>query len=156
MENGSKIIVCYNSYRDAIYGPLSTYSNFPVTIDDVEYATAEHAIQVLRALLVAKTELAEKLMFKKTAHSCNRLGEAAYESYDAIEKLIWEENKLDILYTVLRQRIEQNEGVRDCLIKSVGTTLYCFDPRKNSINDMKINLIGTIQTCLRDELLLKK
>lgn len=146
------VAVAYDSYKDPILGPLSTYSDFPVKISDVEYPTAEHAIQVLRAVLVGKLKLARRIFCKKTPHECNRLGETAYKKeYSDAEKVIWLNQQVSILYDIFMARVEQNQVVKTCLLNTPGSLLVAYN-RDLSMEERYPNIYGVIHTVIRTEL----
>jgi ribA/ribD-fused uncharacterized protein len=106
------------------------FSSFYDTIfklDDVEYKSAEHALQAIKAKTFGDEENFKKIVKAKSAQSAKSFG----KKVEKFDEKIWDEKKEDVMRQILRAKFSQNPEARKKLLNTGDKTIANADPRDN-------------------------
>ena len=99
------------------FGILSPFSNFfysPMIIKKKEFLFAEQFIQWMKAMLFGDEYKAAEILLATDPYTCKRLG----HQIKGFKQSEWDKEVPSVCDTVIRAKVEQNDFVRDFLIKS--------------------------------------
>ena len=99
-------------FYDQWYDVLNNFSANAVEIDGILYPTSEHAYQATKCTdPKGKEEI-------RSARSPLLAKEVSNEKYKDAKDPNWKINKLAVMESILRAKLDQHQEVRDALIKS--------------------------------------
>ena len=92
-------------------GCFSQWWPSPFTLDEVEYATAEHYMMSEKARLFGDDEAFQRILAAPNPGAAKRLG----AEVRGFQEAVWLEHRFDIVVRGNRARFEQNAEIRDFL-----------------------------------------
>jgi ribA/ribD-fused uncharacterized protein len=104
------------------------FSNFYETtfvLDDVEYKSAEHAFQGIKAKTFGDEEMFGKIVKAKSAQSAKSFGKKIKD----FKEDVWEAKKEDVMRTIVRAKFTQNLELRKKLLETEDKLLANADAR---------------------------
>jgi len=106
---------------------FSSFYDTTFKLDDVEYKSAEHALQAIKAKTFGDEENFKKIVKAKSAQSAKSFG----KKVDKFDDKIWDEKKEDVMRQILRAKFSQNPDARKKLLDTADKTIANADPRDN-------------------------
>lgn len=104
------------------------FSNFYETLfklDDVEYKSAEHAFQAIKAKTFGDEEIFSKILKAKSAQSAKSFGKKVKD----FKEDVWTAKKEDVMRSILRAKFTQNLELRKKLIDTEDKIMANADAR---------------------------
>jgi ribA/ribD-fused uncharacterized protein len=142
---------------------FSSFYDTVFKLDDVEYKSAEHAFQAIKAKTFGDEEHFKKILKAKSAQSAKSFG----KKVEKFEESVWNEKKEDVMRKILRAKFSQNAEIRKKLLDTGDKILAEANPRdtfwgigtsastaiaKNPSKWKGQNKLGKLLMELRDEL----
>ena len=154
--NHSSIVEEIRFYRsnEKPYGAFSNLLRRPIVFEGIEYPTAEHAYQAGKA---RKEAVRDWIL---SAPSPSLVAMAAHGLYTWDIAPDWSKNKFDRMRSVLREKFNQHEDLRDLLISTGEARLVESCKTDNAVNRLwgevngkGKNMLGILLMELRSDLL---
>ncbi len=124
---------------------FSNFSSFQIVHKGKIFQTSEHLYHWNRFVLSdhpGASEIAERIYRARSAHDAFKLA----QQYKSMQVENWDEIKQDVMYSILKLKVDQHEYVKKKLIESEGRILI------ENYND---NSLGELWMRLREELIAK-
>lgn len=106
---------------------FSSFYDTVFKLDDVEYKSAEHAFQAIKAKTFGDEEHFKKILKAKSAQSAKSFG----RKVEKFDDKIWNEKKEDVMRQILRAKFSQNPEIRKKLLDTGDKILAEANPRDN-------------------------
>lgn len=119
------------------FGALSNLYPRPVTVDGVEYRTAEHAIKAAEAL---RPEVRDWLASAPTAELAALAGGVLPASETAPG---WNDRRLAVMRTILAAKFRQHADLRDLLLSTGEATIVELAPDDDPVNRFWSRVAGS-------------
>ena len=147
-------LLVISSKQSSVFGILSTFTQWPIKIDNCTYKSPEHAIQVLRMKLLGLTEKSKQIARAKTPHQARRCGDSHFEkSCNPAQKSYWYEHQIETVAKVLSAYVDQYPEVRESLLLTGRASLIAF--HQDNSRGIRDNIDGSVYTALRSKLQLE-
>ncbi len=104
---------------------FSSFYDTTFKLDDVEYKSAEHAFQAIKAKTFGDDEHFAKILKAKSAQSAKSFG----KKVEKFEDSVWNEKKEDVMRNILRAKFSQNPDIRKKLLDTADKILAEANPR---------------------------
>jgi hypothetical protein len=104
---------------------FSSFYDTTFKIDDVEYKSAEHAFQAIKAKTFGDDASFTKIVKSKSAQSAKSFGKKVEKFEDAV----WDAKKDEVMKQILRAKFSQNPAIRKLLLDTGDKILAEANPR---------------------------
>ncbi len=131
---------------------LSNFSSFKVNIWNREFMTSEHAYHWAKFPGGHKAHISSKIIQAKSAHDAFQIA----QQYKSERVRYWDEIKLNIMYKILKAKVEQHPYVKHKLLQT-GNRYLIEDSWRDDYwgwgpNKDGQNMLGLIWMNVRDEI----
>lgn len=104
---------------------FSSFYDTTFKLDDVEYKSAEHALQAIKAKTFGDETHFAKILKAKSAQSAKSFG----KKVEKFDEKVWDEKKEEAMRSIVRAKFTQNPELRKKLLESENKILANADPR---------------------------
>lgn len=140
--------------------PFSQWNNKGFILDGIKYHTAEHYMMAEKAKLFGDNDMFEKILAAKSPADAKLLG----RKVKGFKASIWDEHKVAIVLAGNIAKVNQNIGIKECLLSTYdrilveaspydsvwGIGLACNHPdAENPVKWRGQNLLGFILTAIK-------
>lgn len=124
-EEAPKEDIVFFFSKDPENKEFSSFYDTTFKLDDVEYKSAEHAFQAIKAKTFGDEEHFKKILKAKSAQSAKSFG----KKVEKFDETVWNEKKDDVMRQILRAKFSQNPDIRKKLLDSGDKILAEANPR---------------------------
>jgi ribA/ribD-fused uncharacterized protein len=120
----STTFIYFWKHDEIPYGVFCNWSPHSIQIDEITFATAEHALMFGKAILFKDEEASKKLITSKDPKEAKSIGRTVKD----FDEQIWDQHKFTIMCKVLLAKVNQHKIIKDLLLTTQDATIVEASP----------------------------